>query len=124
MQDRLVIALTIDELDRMIGHWREADVPHQRTGGEVAFDMDVRGAAVLLEIEDRANTHIRHNFLGRNLDPDTNGIAAIAFARHILCVISDQRGNRPAQTRAGDYGKRNGGAGNVMENHPQHEGTQ
>ena len=84
------------------------------------------GVAVLLEIEDRANTHIGHDLLGRNLDLDGNGIGAIALAGHILRVISDQREIvlRKRSTGAGDYGKRNGEAGNVMEDNPQHEGTQ
>jgi hypothetical protein len=87
--------------------------------------VDDNTAAVLLEIQDRANTHIRHDLLGRYLNLDGSRIAAIALTGYVLRVIPDQRGNilRKRSAAASNYGQRDGEAGNVMQDHPKHEGT-
>jgi hypothetical protein len=109
MQDRLVVAVAIDEVDGVIGLWREAQVPHQRPAGKLALDPHGEGIAVARRVEDRAGTDVGDDLLGRDLDPDGDRIGAVALAENVLRIISAEReiARRKSRTGAGRYGKRN-----------------
>jgi hypothetical protein len=109
MQDRLVVAVAIDEVDGVIGLWREAQVPHQRPAGKLALDPHGEGIAVARRVEDRAGTDVGDDLLGRDLDPDGDRIGAVALAENVLRIISAEReiARRKSRTGTGRYGERN-----------------
>src|SRR5580704_12346472 len=91
MQNGLVVAVAVHEVEIFVGAWREADISHQRAGGELALNVHSDALAVLFEIEDRAGADIGHDFLGGNLHLCRRRIAAIALAGYILRVVADER---------------------------------
>src|ERR1700722_536096 len=86
MQDRLVVAVAVNEIDGLIRPRREADVSHERPSRELTFDVDIESVAIALDVLHRASTDVRHDLLGGNLHLVGGCIGAITLAGHILRI--------------------------------------
>jgi len=117
MQDRLIVTVTVHEIDGFVRPLREADVAHERPSGELAFDVHIESIAVTLHVLHRTGADIRYNFLGGNLDLIGSRIGAVALAGHILRVSAGERkiivGKGGA--RANDRDQRSGCGDNAMQ---------
>jgi hypothetical protein len=125
MQDRLVVAVTVNEIDGLIRPRREADVSHKRSSRELTFDVDVERIAVVLDVLHRAGTNVRHNLLGGNLDLVGDRIVAVTLAGHVLRIGTRERKiiRGESEAHANDSGQYNGCGSDAVRENPEHGGT-
>src|ERR1700733_2508106 len=124
MQNRLVVAVAVNEIDGLIRPRREADVSHKRSSRELTFDVDIERVAVVLDILDRAGADVRHNLLGGNLDLVGDSIGAVTLAGHVLRIGTRERKivRGESEARANDGGQYNSRGSNAMRENPEHGG--
>src|SRR4029077_2586032 len=118
MQDRLVVAVAIDEIDGAIGLRRKAQIAHQRPAGKLALDPHGIGAGVVRRVQNRAGADIGDDLLRRDLDPDGDRVGAIALAENVLRIISAEwEIVRYCCADTGRHDKRNTGQNPLNDRH-------
>src|SRR5690348_1112203 len=90
IEDRAVVLVAIDELDRAVGPELEDHVAHQRAARELALDMGADAVALALGVKERAHGDMGIDLLRGDFHFDFARVRAVALARNILRVVSGQ----------------------------------